>query len=549
MLTVRSGLLVAITAGLLPLFFIGQSPPPVEVAPGLSMRLGQGVPVSQPGTPAPGRLVGGGATGSDPAPGPVTSLVRIQSFFTALTFGFGLLHLILFVFLPWQRSNLYYALFLLVYAAAIFLDFQEAMTEGGAAQLLYLRLHRAANALSFVFALRFFNELFAGGKVLRFWALSAGILIAGVCAVVEPVRDYWMVQVVIVLSITESMRLTLRAIRRGVEDARIIGAGFLIFVIFASYDLLLDFAIIKPVHGIENAYQFGTVGLFIATSAFLARNIVRANERLLRHELHAQEKELEGKILEAELGRKSKELDEARALQLSMIPRALPSLPGLRVAVHLQSATEVGGDYYDFHRPAADTLVIAVGDATGHGLKAGIMVAIAKSLFESAAEERDFPRFFDRCTRILKQMRLGNLFMALTMVRIEGGRLLASAAGMPPLLVYRARSAEVEEFEIRGMPLGAFVGYKYRQVETELAPGDTLLLLTDGLPEMFDGNREMLGWTRVKELFQEAADGAPQEVIARLREAGDQWRDGHPAEDDVTLVVVQAAPALDEALS
>lgn len=466
-------------------------------------------------------------------------LVRIQVFFTALTLGFGLLHFILFVFLPRQRSNLYYALFLLVYAAAIFFDFQEAMTEGGAAQMLYLRLHRLANSLSFVFALRFFNELFADDKSLRFRLLTLGILGAGLLAVIEPNRNYWLVQVVVVLALTESMRLTLRAIQRRVADAWIIGAGFLVFVLFATYDLLLDFSLLAPVGGVENAYQFGTVGLFIATSVYLARNIARTNEQLIRQERHAQEQELEHKLLEVDLTRKSRELAEARKLQLAMLPATIPALPGYEIAVHMQTATEVGGDYYDFHRVDDHTLVIALGDATGHGLRAGMMVAIAKSLFKSAVVETDFPDFFARCTRIIKQMHLGNLFMALTLVRIAGDRLCASVAGLPPLLIFRARSGAVEEFALKGMPLGAFTGSKYGQVETELGPGDTVILLTDGLPEMFNHEREMLGWLQVRELFQAAARGTPEKIVASLRAAGEQWRAGHPAEDDVTLVVVQ----------
>lgn len=478
--------------------------------------------------------------------GSMTMLARIQAFFTALPLGFGLLHLILFAFLPKQRSNLYYALFLLLFAATVFFDFQEAMAQDEVNRLLYLRLHRAMSSISFVFALQFFCELFLGKRSRQFWVLAAGLVVTGILAVVEPIGNHWMVQLVAVITFIEIMRLTLQAIGRGAYGAWIIGAGFLIFALFATYDLLLDFGLMSAVGGVENAYQFGMVGLFIATSMYLARNIARTSEQLVEQERRAQEQELEHRLLEAEFVRKTKELEEARSLQLSMLPRELPTLPGLNIAVHMQTATEVGGDYYDFHHAADDSLTIAIGDATGHGLRAGIMVAIAKSLFKSGASETDFPRFFDRCTRILKQMKLRNLFMAMALVRIEAGRLIASSAGMPPILVYRACAGAAVELVMKGMPLGAFPGFQYERAEVELGAGDTVLLMSDGFPEMFNIDKEMLGWAKVKELFEEAGERSPEEIIAYLCEEGGKWRGEHPVEDDITFVVVQISAAIKE---
>ena len=76
--------------------------------------------------------------------------------------------------------------------------------------------------------------------------------------------------------------------------------------------------------------------------------------------------------------RRAQELEEARHLQLSMLPKKLPNLPHLDIAAYMKTASEVGGDYYDFHLGEDGTLTIAVGDATGHGLKAGTMVSVVK---------------------------------------------------------------------------------------------------------------------------------------------------------------------------
>src|SRR5207244_867290 len=136
----------------------------------------------------------------------------------------------------------------------------------------------------------------------------------------------------------------------------------------------------------------------------------------------------------AENERKSIELEEARQLQLSMLPRTVPQLPHLEIAAYMKTATEVGGDYYDFYLGDDGTLTVAVGDATGHGLKAGTMVTAVKGLFEAFAQQPDLPHIFQQTSRALKRMNLRSLFMAMTMVKVKGDHARLSIAGMPPVL-------------------------------------------------------------------------------------------------------------------
>lgn len=461
--------------------------------------------------------------------------IRVQMAFTGLALAFGLLHLILFLFLPRLRSHLFFSLFLLLYAVALFFDFQNLITGSEPA----VRVHRAALSLSLVFLLRFFYELFLPKPPRQFYWIVAGLLAAGLLATVEPRANFKYLILMSGVHWVEVLRVEVQAIRRKQDGAWIIVAGFGALFLFGLYDLLIDVGLMEAFHGIENGYQFGLLGLFIATSVYLARDIARTNEKLIVQQRRVQEQEMERRLLEAEMARKTKELEEARALQLSMLPAALPALPTLDIAVHMQTAAEVGGDYYDFHLAPDDTLTVAVGDATGHGLKAGMMVAIAKSLFKGAVMEPDIRRFFERCTRILKQMHLGNLFMGLTLLRLRQGRLVASAAGMPPMLIYRAHNGEIEVVTLKGMPLGAFHGFRYQQHETELAPGDAVLLMTDGFPELFNGRREMLGYSRAQAFYQEAADRPAEAIIAHLREAQSIWTGNQPPEDDVTFVVLK----------
>jgi len=251
------------------------------------------------------------------------------------------------------------------------------------------------------------------------------------------------------------------------------------------------------------------------------------------------EQEIQRRLLETDNARKTKELEEARQLQLSMLPQTVPQLPHLDIAVYMKPATEVGGDYYDFHLSEDSTLTVAIGDATGHGAKAGTMVATTKGLFGVLAKKADIQNIFATFTKTIKSMNLGNLYMAMALVKIKDHRLIASSAGMPPLLIYRAATKQVGELELKGMPLGFFVEFPYKVEEVKLEAGDTILLMSDGLPERFNPDGEILDYPAAKNIFAEAAGKSPAEIISRLNQAGEKWANGQPQQDDVTFVVMK----------
>lgn len=272
----------------------------------------------------------------------------------------------------------------------------------------------------------------------------------------------------------------------------------------------------------------------------------RARVRIRESELRAQAAEAQARAIQAENLRQNMELEEARKLQLSMLPSDLPELPGLDIAVHMETATEVGGDYYDFHVDDDGTLAVAVGDATGHGLKAGTMVSVIKGLFCSEYTHRDIDAFFHKITHTIRHMRLGNLYMALTLMNISGSRVNISSAGMPPLLVSRADTGTLETVILKGTPLGAFPNALYKSSEIELREGDTMLLYSDGLPELFNKDGEMFGYDRVARLFGEVGHRTSREIILHLEEAGNRWLEGKSPDDDITFVVIKFKMNSDE---
>lgn len=271
------------------------------------------------------------------------------------------------------------------------------------------------------------------------------------------------------------------------------------------------------------------------------RLIRREREKALMREaeLRAQTAEAQARAVEAENLRKTQELEQARRLQLSMLPRQLPVLPNLEIAVHMQTATEVGGDYYDFAVDDDGGLTVVVGDATGHGLSAGTMVSVVKSLFIANPPREDFQTFFKNCTRTIRRLHLGNLYMGLSLVRIKERGLVLSAAGMPPAYLFRQATGEVEELVVKGMPLGAVDQFAYEDRRADLQVGDSLLLLSDGLPELFNEARESFDYARVRSAFRQVGGESSEAIVEHLIYEGEQWRNGRAPNDDVTFVVIK----------
>jgi serine phosphatase RsbU (regulator of sigma subunit)/ligand-binding sensor domain-containing protein len=287
---------------------------------------------------------------------------------------------------------------------------------------------------------------------------------------------------------------------------------------------------------------FAYIGYFLLFAGLIFTIDRIQRRRVLIKERSAaaiKEAELRAQLAESENERKSKELEEARNLQLSMLPKELPQLPHLDIAVYMQTATEVGGDYYDFHVSLDGTLTVVVGDATGHGMKAGTMVTTAKSLFNSYAPNPDILFSFQEITRCIKQMNFGKLSMCLTMLKMKGNKMQISTAGMPPSFIFRRDTRIVEEHLFKAMPLGTMDKFPYEIKDTTLNAGDTILLMSDGLPELENSKGEMYGYKRIRNGFEEVAEKSPEDIISYLKNEGSSWVNNEAPDDDVTFVVIK----------
>ena len=371
------------------------------------------------------------------------------------------------------------------------------------------------------------------------WIILAYYLFAGISAVLKPINNFIFLQIGMILVLAESIRIMLKASKEKTEGVWIIAAGFSILFIFSFYDWLLDFNLINMIGNFNNGYVYGTIGLFICMSIFLSKSFAKSNRKIILQEKLNQEQEIANKFLEAENQRKSKELEDARKLQLSILPKSFPQVPHLEISAKMKTAAEVGGDYYDYHLSGDGTITLAIGDATGHGIKAGIMTALIKSLFDAMAHTFFIPDFFNHCTRTIKKMNLGNLYMGLTILKIQKYRIITSAAGMPPFFIYRKSTDSIEDIILKGMPLGAFHDFQYHQKTIKIEPGDIILLLTDGFVELFNTNMEMLDIDAARDIFLDIVRKNSPDIIKDLLNAADKWLNGYQQADDITFLLVK----------
>jgi serine phosphatase RsbU (regulator of sigma subunit) len=470
----------------------------------------------------------------------------------------GLIHLFIFAFYPRTKEHLYFSITTFCWALIAFGDFQGPFITSLEQAINLLTIHMLAIAPAIIFGLlTLYSAIYdripkqiwifiIAGAVVTIWSLIQ--LISYVLAMV--------IYGIIGLGTLEIFRIMLFSGFQKWQGRWLTLVGFAVFMVVLVYQIVQNFIDLPRLGEYGIIYVYGLLVLSICVSLDLSRKFARTNRDLelqldqvkkLSHKAIEQERkvrkeEIARKLLEADHQRKTKELEEARQLQLSMLPREIPAPDHLEIAARMKTANEVGGDYYDFYLAQDNTLTVAIGDATGHGMRAGTMVASIKSLFAAFGNHMDISRFFNRCTEIIKEMHMGNIFMGMMLVRFNGKSMTAAAAGLPPIFIYRAATGKVDEMVLKGMPLGAHRDFKYTEKKTSFSPGDTILLMTDGYTELFNEQKEMLDYGRVKEYFLQNAAHSPEKIIEELIRNGETWRGNEPQADDYTFVVIKVKP-------
>jgi len=239
----------------------------------------------------------------------------------------------------------------------------------------------------------------------------------------------------------------------------------------------------------------------------------------------------------------NKELEIARQIQASTLPKEVPRIAGLEVAARYVPMSAVAGDFYDFLAVDERRVGILVADVTGHGVPAALIASMLKVAFAGQAENAKEPA---RVLAGLNRALCGKfeehfVTAAYVFLDLEKGVMRYAGAGHPPLLLAPRASEEVRAIEENGLMLGLFPEAEYASLEIALQTGDRCLLYTDGLFEAMNAGQEEFGKARLAQfLNSHRGDSAARLSAALLEEIG-RWSghsDGRRQEDDITLLVL-----------
>jgi serine phosphatase RsbU (regulator of sigma subunit)/ketosteroid isomerase-like protein len=249
------------------------------------------------------------------------------------------------------------------------------------------------------------------------------------------------------------------------------------------------------------------------------------------------EAHLEQEIRDRE--RVEQELMVARSIQQASLPKEVPQLEGWQIAPYYQPAREVGGDFYDFHLLPEGQLGLVVGDATGKGVPAALVMSTTCGMLRLAAQGSSSPgQMLRGVNEVLFPNIPSNMFVTCFYAILDpkSGRLSYANAGHD--LPYLHRNGDTEELRARGMPLGLMPKMSYEEKETILHSGEAALLYSDGLVEAHDPAGEMFGFPRLRALIDEhgeklsLADLLLEELYSF---AGERWEQ----EDDITILTLR----------
>jgi phosphoserine phosphatase RsbU/P len=291
----------------------------------------------------------------------------------------------------------------------------------------------------------------------------------------------------------------------------------------------------------------------IETDEFSRRAIARALEGLDTGSAAQTTLALEVARLSAEIGREmvqrerfNRELEIAKEVQDRLFPQRLPVVSGLDYCGSCRPAREVGGDYYDFLELSQGKLGIAIGDVSGKGIGAALLMAsLEASLRALASLNLELPELIQRVNRMIYESSSVNRYATLFYAEYDARarRLFYVNAGHNAPVILRKSEGTHQVFRMEmGGPVIGLLPHAYQQGSFSVVPGDVVVLFTDGISESMNGRDEEWGETRLIELAKTCHGLPASEVMTRIFAAAEAFTAGAAQHDDMTLVVLRVLP-------
>jgi serine phosphatase RsbU (regulator of sigma subunit) len=244
--------------------------------------------------------------------------------------------------------------------------------------------------------------------------------------------------------------------------------------------------------------------------------------------------------------RMERDLDIARQIQRGLLPSSKPQVPGYDIAGWSRAAEKTGGDYFDWQVLPDGRMLVSLADVSGHGIGPALMAAVCRAYARATTQEKDLGRYMDRLNELLMEDLPEDRFITFVgvLIDLDTHQVQMISAGHGPLFRCLHASGERIEWGADGAPLGVIPENEYGTgTKFSLAPGDSVLLITDGLFEWPNATGESYGIERLRSAIRSASFIPADEMIRSLYDQSQQFAGSVAQEDDVTIVVIRRLPA------
>lgn len=248
--------------------------------------------------------------------------------------------------------------------------------------------------------------------------------------------------------------------------------------------------------------------------------------------------------LRMEKARRDGELNAARNVQASLIPKRAPHIPGFQLAAAWQPAREVSGDFYDFIPMPDHTWGILIADVSDKGMAAALFMASARSILRASANVGGSAgEIVARANQVISQDAADGMFVTVFFGVLDPQRRLFSYVNAGHNYPYLLRASDRELVELRGgnLAVGIIADFPYSTREIELQDNDLILLYTDGVTEATNAENELFGDARLLEIVQHTGAAGARQVIRTLSAQLSAFTGSHPQSDDITVVALKQA--------
>ena len=288
------------------------------------------------------------------------------------------------------------------------------------------------------------------------------------------------------------------------------------------------------------------IGMLIGALAWSSA-VFGMSQRFTRRRVERFVREWRTELLrEREQSRMRDELNSAREMQLSMLPRHDPEMEWLDFSGVSLPASEVGGDYFEHFKITDSVLAVVIGDVAGHGMASGLVLSGVRSGLYLLRENLTSPvEVLERLNRLVRETAPRRMFVTLQIAVLDAAtrRIMVANAGHPPLVRLEASTGKVSLLGSSGLPLGTQLEPEFSVVEESMEPGDVLVFHTDGILEVSDLHEESFGEDRLRREVERAGRRrSARQIRDSILNEVSRFKGDVSQSDDLTLVVARFTP-------